>query len=1228
MLQKKRYTSITALVMAFLILAGTAMPVTAANEPAPQDAPFTGTDTQWEELREEVKNRQRRVIYDNDGDDAAAFPLGRTRSIENILALRTSFLKDYPVDTITYSVTRSGFDHLVTRTSVGELAYAGEATYQNLTQWLHEEMNTDALQLQIDYANEHDTEIFVGLRMNDIHDVTHRPETPSPFYSPYKSAHPEFLTSWMDAEARQDLNSQMFGAWSSYDYTHQEIRDRFFDIVDELLTDYQVDGIFFDFNRDGILFKSAALGQEVTDTERGYMTALFEDIRARAEAVGRQRGRPILIAVKVPDSVSYCRETGIDLEEWLDEELVDLVIGGLHIDPWEDMAAFCHARGAKYYASVEPDLIYTGKVPAVVERNNSAGHLANASAAMAAGVDGIQYFDLSSETSVKTLMYPDMESIQYANKRYFPTSTSNVNSAQEFWLKGGTAHSEELPLLYPGAPMLVLPGTESVRYLEIGDDIAAARTAGKLDDITASVYGRVERPEDIIAEIEGYPLTYRTSIGDVHYFAVPHEALKPGLNEITMTMPEQGAAGERIDTILAGNVHLSGTNQFPWRRMLLPGAGSSEAVVGGAYRVIDGSDEGRPCVHYSLALPAGKAYTQENPLVVNFSCRVESADNDQSVVLHITDGQYVSMVSLLEDKVKLLGAAMDYAMDTTQALSHYQLRITDEETTLLLRQGAAYQEILTAAHTEDRRIFSDGAMIPGVQNMVPGVNEHGLLFGSLSLEGESVAYWKDIQIVRPANSAWISDLSVMVTYKQEAQPRELAGGWKHETTQSLMLPGGSWAYLNTYMAAEVELEVESGAAQVIFSGGGWMTQHFIMPELTALSDGQVLAWDASEMHTRRIELDPTGARHFHSIGQRSAMTGVDNVSAFLQSNGASYTEAERTLIRNGGVLVKVLPGSVVNVNGIRTSISEGYPYKMEPTPEGLALFEDDCASLAAAGWTLYTIPAGEPVYIVDSAGKPGNPFVQLVPQSGQYLIYDASSNPSTVLHMVNKDVGIGSGDWTLQMDVKFNDLIRTSPASASDRWFGFAVEIFADGRRWRINWSDQNQISLLGVADSLTLPPSLGDDFHTYTLHYDGNGKLSVGVDGILLKEFSSHGIAAASIPDRIQMVSAHGQWAGGTTEVYLEHLGLYKYRLPGLKRLANVEMLDDTVAYDGAPHTLTATTDPAGKTVEYLYEGIGGTQYAETATPPTDAGTYRVTARIVDDEYTGGATATLTILP
>ncbi len=58
------------------------------------------------------------------------------------------------------------------------------------------------------------------------------------------------------------------------------------------------------------------------------MTALLRRIRTMTEQIGFKRKRPLLIAIRIPDSVGYCRALGINLIQWLEEDLVDIITGG------------------------------------------------------------------------------------------------------------------------------------------------------------------------------------------------------------------------------------------------------------------------------------------------------------------------------------------------------------------------------------------------------------------------------------------------------------------------------------------------------------------------------------------------------------------------------------------------------------------------------------------------------------------------------------------------------------------------------------------------------------------------------------------------------------------------------------------------------------------------------------------------------------------------------------
>ncbi len=71
-------------------------------------------------------------------------------------------------------------------------------------------------------------------------------------------------------------------------------------------------------------------------------------------------------------------------------------------------------------------------------------------------------------------------------------------------------------------------------------------------------------------------------------------------------------------------------------------------------------------------------------------------------------------------------------------------------------------------------------------------------------------------------------------------------------------------------------------------------------------------------------------------------------------------------------------------------------------------------------------------------------------------------------------------------------------------------------------------------------------------------------------------------------------------------------------KASATVTLGNLVQTYDGSPKAASATTNPGGKPVNFTYEG--------SSTPPTDIGSYLVLATIVDPNFSGTATGTLTI--
>jgi trimeric autotransporter adhesin len=80
-------------------------------------------------------------------------------------------------------------------------------------------------------------------------------------------------------------------------------------------------------------------------------------------------------------------------------------------------------------------------------------------------------------------------------------------------------------------------------------------------------------------------------------------------------------------------------------------------------------------------------------------------------------------------------------------------------------------------------------------------------------------------------------------------------------------------------------------------------------------------------------------------------------------------------------------------------------------------------------------------------------------------------------------------------------------------------------------------------------------------------------------------------------------------------------------KATATIALTNTVQTYTGSPLAVTATTTPAAlSTVTIAYTGTGGTTYGPSTTPPTNVGTYAVSATLNNANYTGSQSGTLTI--
>lgn len=276
--------------------------------------------------------RSRRIICNNDGNDII-LSSGETVSRELFLAKRTMGLVGSQVDTISYctGITFGGSQKGKSRHFQKRLG---------MTRCVNEldAMGTDPLRLMVDFCHQHNIEIFWSHRMNDRHD-----ETPTPaLVTDFKKEHPEYLMT-----CRKGI--------MAYNYAVEAVRNKFLECCAEVVENYDVDGIELDYFRHLRLFESVVSGGVASDEEREMINDMMRKLRGILDKEGIRRGRPVLLSVRVPDSRDYARLAGIDYEQWLKEDIVDLLIVNdyIKLEPWKNFPEFAKQYDVPAYACLE-----------------------------------------------------------------------------------------------------------------------------------------------------------------------------------------------------------------------------------------------------------------------------------------------------------------------------------------------------------------------------------------------------------------------------------------------------------------------------------------------------------------------------------------------------------------------------------------------------------------------------------------------------------------------------------------------------------------------------------------------------------------------------------------------------------------------------------------------------------------------------------------------------------
>ncbi|MBL7699910.1 MAG: hypothetical protein JNK79_17210 [Chitinophagaceae bacterium] len=524
---------------------------------------------EYRELRQEKLNKQRPLVWDSDGCDAlreefpidtlyGMYPRDKPFSIAGFLDIRTTPLIGTDVSTISLSTLGSGFGQFTHRTKAGtffqadpEHPFPDSPTSFRIISLIPDfiKLGTDPLEVVTQFAHENKFEMFWSNRMNDTHDkMWDSLGRPSPLWTKFKADHPEYLfgkrTLWNDEKQTVIGDKLPHGAWSAVNFELPEIRNMVVQFFTEVCENYDVDGVVMDFFRHLHLFKNVANGDIASAEQIAMITDMVKQIREMTEKVGMKKGKPILLGVRIPDSYQYCRGIGIDLEGWMKDGLVDMVVGGSYfrLNPLK----YLIDEGRKYNVKVYADLSETrvqNEHPLMFRKQNAVYYRSRAAAAWEAGVDGIYSFDEYTPKPARARYLWEIgnaEKLKNKNELYFVTDLAPVHgiwNSPSGYLKDGEQYYNR-PVLIPDL-RVPLNSKPIDLPIEIGNESAPAKSALVL-------YTRGTDPKLLHVSLNGYSLKYMKSDSQgLCSFDVSSGAVVRGTNNIKISYNQQSIGASK-----------------------------------------------------------------------------------------------------------------------------------------------------------------------------------------------------------------------------------------------------------------------------------------------------------------------------------------------------------------------------------------------------------------------------------------------------------------------------------------------------------------------------------------------------------------------------------------------------------------------------------------------------------------------------------------------------------
>ena len=421
------------------------------------------------------------MILCNDGGGLVGATMEAAIGAEGLVQLAIDPLRDTQVDTFYWQLGTDPYlgtpshrlsDWYCHSTEVAPRWGQGDTPFTTASNWrIYEntrqmtEAGADPPAVVIDAGHGAGLEVFLSMRVNDIHDSTLAGDLEDPLMSPMKRLHPDWLVG---GEGR---------IRTAYNFALPEVRAYRLALAREAIENYDLDGLDWDFCRCPPLFLE---GQEEEGTP--VLTEMMRELRAALDSKSGKVGRPLLLSARIPGSLSEALAIGIDVVQWLRDGIIDIVIvghewGNKHRLPVEEYVEA--ARDTDVEVIVQNLGVFKQIRPSSArllwdERDYYSTEMCRATAAThwRAGADGIYLFNNHLIPVARDLHYDRQPWKEIADPSVIARKDKHYLKDQREWGMG------PLPATLDGA------GDETEVMLDIADDLASAAGDGALKEVT------------------------------------------------------------------------------------------------------------------------------------------------------------------------------------------------------------------------------------------------------------------------------------------------------------------------------------------------------------------------------------------------------------------------------------------------------------------------------------------------------------------------------------------------------------------------------------------------------------------------------------------------------------------------------------------------------------------------------------------------------------------------